>query len=135
VDFTVRDGDGPVAGVQVDVVSTAEQNQVPGVLLIVPRSLYEVSSPGQRQTGDRGAMTTTGIPDTPGITVLRHELAELLAVLSTAYTIDAEDEALEELAGWAETRLGHGWEPLYDGVRPIGVAGALHGAPVRITWL
>ena len=76
-------------------------------------------------------MTTTRTPSVPGTTLLRHELDELLAALDSAHTIDAEDDALEELAGWADSRLGQGWEALYVGVALVGVAGRWMGQ--RIT--
>jgi hypothetical protein len=72
---------------------------------------------------------------TPGLTLLRNEFTTLLDAINTSATIDTEDDALEELAGWAETRLGHGWEPLYDGVRLVGVAGQWMGHPITLEHL
>lgn len=69
-------------------------------------------------------MTTATPPET---TRLRSELAALLDAVEAAATVDAEDDALEELGAWAERRLGPGWEPLCAGLRVVGVAGEWRG--------
>jgi len=71
----------------------------------------------------------------PGLTLLRHELTELLDAIDAAPTIDAEDELLDELAGWAQARLGQSWEALYDGVRLVGVSGRWMGHPITLERL
>jgi hypothetical protein len=71
----------------------------------------------------------------PGVTLLRRELTAILDDLDAAATIDAEDELLEELAAWADARLGHGWEPLYDGVPLVEVTGRWMGHPLTLDRL
>jgi hypothetical protein len=71
----------------------------------------------------------------PGVTLLRHELTAILDDIDAAPTIDAEEELLDELADWAQDRLGHCWEALYDGVRLVGVSGRWMGHPVTLERL
>jgi hypothetical protein len=68
----------------------------------------------------------------PDLARLRAELSSLLDAVETATTLDAEDDALEQLGAWAHDRLGPGWEPLYAGVRLVGVAGEWRGRPIEL---
>lgn len=58
---------------------------------------------------------------------LRAALSALLDAVDTASTLDAEDDALDELGAWAQRQLGPDWAPLCAGVRVVGVAGEWHG--------
>ena len=63
---------------------------------------------------------------------LRSELTTLLDAVDAATTLDAEDDALEELGAWARRQLGPSWTPLYAGVRLVGVAGEWQGRSLTL---
>lgn len=77
---------------------------------------------------DRGVMPTTHHE----VYRLRSEPAALLAPLDHRLTIDAEDDALEQLAEWAERKLGPDWQPIYADLRLVGVTGHWRGPRVEV---